>query len=308
MLLGLSTLEKAVALGILEGLTEFIPVSSTGHLVLLGNALDYVGGKAATFSIFIQLGAILSVVVLYYRYFLALFRPAGSCRETQGFSGIEGLIKLFLTTLPALTAGFLLHDLIKEQLFSPAPIAAALIVGGIVMILAEKRRQPAPVVRIGAASYSQCLGVGFFQCLALWPGMSRSASTIIGAMLLGFERRVAAEFSFIMAVPIMAAAVGYDMLKSIPLLDRADLPIFAMGFVVSFVTAALAIKFFISMLRRFTLRPFGIYRILLGVVVLCVVFPQLLNWFLALLAAFLLVGGTLLLLRRSRIESACPRE
>lgn len=265
-------LADAVALGVLEGVTEFIPVSSTGHLVLLGNVLNYVGDKAAAFSIFIQLGAILSVVVLYFDYFWGLLKCSEAADDPRtGFCGGAGILKLFLTSLPALIAGALLHDFIKDRLFQPLPIAAALLAGGIVMIWIENReKRIISVQRIGEASYTQCLGVGLFQCLALWPGMSRSGSTIIGAMLLGFERKAAAEFSFIIAVPIMAAAVGYDMLKSYSSLESGDVLFFTVGFVVSFITAAAAIKFFIGILRRYTLRAFGIYRIVLGLLVLAV--------------------------------------
>lgn len=262
-------LAKGTAQGVIEGLTEFIPVSSTGHLILLGDAIGFVGDKAATFDVFIQLGAILAVVYLYWDYFTALLRKPGAADvEHRGLSGAQGIWKLFLTCVPALVAGALLHGLIKEKLFNPATVAVGLIVGGVIMIWLESRPHKLKVTRMADVSALQCLVLGGFQCLALWPGMSRSGSTIIGAMLLGFERRVAAEFSFLMAVPIMFAAVAFDMLKSLEFLEAADVPLFAIGFLVSFVVAMLAIKFFMAVLRRYTLRGFGVYRIILGVIVL----------------------------------------
>jgi len=260
---GASVLD-AVVLGILEGLTEFIPVSSTGHLILLSTAMEFTGAKADTFSVFIQLGAILAVVFLYPRRFRALL-DFSAC---AGFSGKHGLLKLLVTCLPAFICGALFHSYIKSLLFMAFPVACALILGGVVMILVERRNSVEHVQELEAISYRQCLGIGLFQCLALWPGISRSGSTIIGGMLLGLERKLAAEFSFLIAVPVMIAAVGYDLLRSMTFLEMSDLPVFTVGFLVSFVIAIIAIKFFLSLLVRFTLAPFGYYRIALGLLVL----------------------------------------
>jgi undecaprenyl-diphosphatase len=268
MVEGLANIQDAVILGILEGVTEFIPVSSTGHLSLLSVYLGFDGEKTNTFNIFIQLGAILAVVFLYFRRFLELLRIKGSDLKAEGFSGYTGLAKLGLACVPAFVLGFLFYDRIKELLKSPLPVALALIVGGILMILVERGVKKVSISRLEDVTYLQSLGVGIFQCLALWPGMSRSGSTIIGAMLLGFHRQVAAEFSFLLAVPVMCAAVGYELLKSASSLTVSDIPLFSVGFIISFIVAMLAIKFFIGMLGRFSLRPFAYYRIIIGLIVI----------------------------------------
>lgn len=262
----MSELLSAILLGVVEGLTEFIPVSSTGHLILVGHFIRFTGSKVDTFEIFIQLGAILAVVVLYLPRFLAL----ADLHSSSPFAGLQGLLRLFIVSLPALILGAMLHGTIKEQLFSPWPVSLALIAGGIVMIAIERRKHEPTVQRLEEISLARCLGIGVFQCFSLWPGISRSASTIIGGVLLGLDRRTAAEFSFIAAVPVMCAAVGYDMLKNLSRLSTGDVPWFAAGFVVSFLTAIFAIRFFLSLLQRITLAPFGVYRILLGIVTLVV--------------------------------------
>ncbi len=255
---------KAVILGIVEGLTEFIPVSSTGHLIIAGHLLGFEGERANTFEIFIQLGAILAVVALYWRRFLGLF----DFKKKSGFGGLNGLWLLLVVSIPALILGFILHDFIKNTLFNPTTVAIGLGVGGIALILVERFLPKPKTIGLDNLTWKDALVVGVAQCVALWPGMSRSASTIVGAMLYGVERKTAAEFSFFAAVPILFAATGYDLLKSFKVLQASDFPIFAIGFVVSFITAALAIKFFISLLGRITFVPFGIYRIVVAVLVL----------------------------------------
>jgi undecaprenyl-diphosphatase len=261
-----------IALGIIEGLTEYIPVSSTGHLILANKLFGFEGQVADTFDIFIQLGAILAVVFLYFGRFKALLDfKSSTITQQNGLKGLNGIIKLGLTCLPAFVIGGLFHHQIKEKLFFPGPVAAALIFGGVAMILIERYWKKHNVTSVEQITLKHCLGIGFFQCLAMWPGMSRSASTIIGGMLFGLERGVAAEFSFLVAVPTMCAAVGYDMLKSIHILHSSDILYFAIGFVVSFVVAVYSIKFFIGILNKITLAPFGWYRIALGALVLWLV-------------------------------------
>ena len=259
-----SELLNAAILGIVEGITEYLPISSTGHLVLAAHLLSFQGEKAETFEIFIQLGAILAVVILYFNRFRALlnFRAPGS------FGGISGLAKLGLATLPAAVAGLLFHKAIKAHLFAPAPVAGALIAGGVVLLLFERRLGPRTIERIEDISYREALLTGVFQCCALWPGVSRSGSMIVGGMLLGMSRVAAAEFSFLAAVPIMALATVYDLYKSRGLLSSADIPMFAVGFFVAFITAVIAIRFFLDLLRRYSLAPYGAYRIALGIIVL----------------------------------------
>ncbi|WP_419787881.1 undecaprenyl-diphosphate phosphatase [Pseudodesulfovibrio sp.] len=254
----------AIILGIVEGLTEFLPVSSTGHLIITGHLLGFTGPKAETFEIVIQLGAILAVVALYWRRFIGLIRPAAG----QRFSGFRGLWLLFLTSLPASLLGLATHHYIKEYLFSPTTVAWALAVGAVMIFVVEGLPKSNRTQTLDELTPKQALGVGFFQCLALWPGFSRSASTIMGGMLLGVKRTVAAEYSFIAAVPIMFAATGYDFLKNYHLFVLDDLLFLALGFLVSFISAWIAVKGFIFLLGRLTLRPFAIYRLILTPIIL----------------------------------------
>jgi len=261
-------IDKAIYSGILEGLTEFIPVSSTGHLILLGHLIGFEGELAETFDIFIQLGAILAVVVLFFKRFMDLLNFSDGQKISEGMQGKAGIAKLGLACLPAFVLGAAFHHAIKEKLFNSPSVACALILGGIAMVLLEKLHRAPLVTRLEDITLKQSFLIGIFQCFALWPGMSRSGSTIIGGMILRLEREVAAQFSFLVAVPVMFAAVGFDMLKSVKLLSTAHIPLFATGFVVAFVVSIFAIKFFLSLLNRLTLKPFGIYRILLGLIVI----------------------------------------
>ena len=251
---------NAVLLSIVEGLTEFLPVSSTGHLIITGDLLDFTGEKASVFSVFIQLGAILAVVVLYWERFWGLLRP----RADRPFSGFRGIWLLILTCIPACIMGLLLHDFIKAHLFTPATVAVALIVGAIMMIVVERRDFHPTSTSLDELTPRLAFGIGCFQCLSLWPGFSRSASTIMGGMILGATRSLAAEYSFVAAVPIMVAATGYDMLKSIHLFTAGDIPMLAVGFVGSFIAAIIAVKAFIALVGHVSLVPFAIYRLILA--------------------------------------------
>lgn len=247
----------AILLGVVEGVTEFIPVSSTGHLIVAGRLLGFEGGPADTFKIFIQLGAILAVVHIERRRLLDLLR----LRARAGFAGLRGCGLLALTTLPILVLGYLLHDLIEARLFGPATVALAFLLGGAGILLAERFRPPPRTDGVDGITWSQALLVGLFQCLALWPGISRSAATILGGLLLGLDRRTAASYSFLAAVPAVAAAAGYDLLKGWHLLHEADAVPFALGFAVSFLLAWATVRTFVALLGRYTLRPFAWYRI-----------------------------------------------
>lgn len=260
-----SSIVDAIALGVVEGLTEFIPVSSTGHLILFGEWLGFKGASATTFEVFIQLGAILAILFLYWPRFLGLL----NIKSANGFSGVSGITKIGVACLPAFVIGFLTHGFIKQQLFGIRPVAFALICWGLVMLVAERSKTEPSTLNLEQISVAQAFWIGCFQVLALWPGVSRSGSTIVGGMFLGLRRDVAAEFSFIVAVPVMFAAVLYDLLKSWSSLGLSDVPLFGVGFVVSFVTAIVAVKFFIRVLNAWTLVPFGYYRIGLGVLVIC---------------------------------------
>ncbi len=249
---------NAIILGIVEGLTEFLPVSSTGHLIITGHLLNFTGPKAETFDIVIQLGAILAVVILYWPRFMGLVRPTAS-----PFSRVKGLYLLFLTSLPASLAGLLAHDLIKAYLFTPITVAFALATGAVAIFLVEKLPIKKSITTLDEITPWLALGIGFWQCLALWPGFSRSASTIMGGMFLGLHRKVAAEYSFVAAVPIMVAATSYDMFKNWQLFRPDDIPVIALGFIFSFISAAIAVKTFIALLGKLTLRPFACYRLAL---------------------------------------------
>lgn len=261
-------LVKATLMGVVEGLTEFIPVSSTGHLILFGNAIEFDGAGSASFEIFIQLGAILAVVCLYPKRFLGLI-PTGAS-PGQGLAGWSGLLKIGAACLPAFIAGFLFYGAIRTYLFNPITVSLGLIVGGIIMILIERGERSVTARDLDSVSLRQSFLIGIFQCFALWPGVSRSGATIIGAMLVGLERKVAAEFSFLVAVPVMFAAVLYDLYKSGTAIPPEMYLTFGVGFLVSFITAILAIRFFLGMLAKFSLAPFGYYRVVLGAFVLVI--------------------------------------
>jgi undecaprenyl-diphosphatase len=262
----------AIVLGIVEGLTEFLPISSTGHLILAGHVLGFAGEKASTFEVFIQLGAILAVVWLYWRRFAALF----DFRNGSGLSGSRGLIALAVTTLPALVIGFAAHKAIKEHLFNNFTVALGLGLGGIALILIERWLKDRQGVRLEALNLRQALIIGFCQVLAMWPGVSRSGATIVGGMAQGLDRRAAVEYSFLAAVPVMIAATGYDLMKSLHTLHAADAPMFAVGFVTSFLMAIGAIKLFVRYVQTTDLKPFGWYRIALALVILAIL--NLTNW------------------------------
>jgi undecaprenyl-diphosphatase len=258
----------AIVLGLVEGITEFIPVSSTGHLIIAGHLIGFEGERASTFEIFIQLGAILAVVFLYWDRFFRLIPTRLEIKPEGGFSGLRGLLMLAVTTIPAVTLGGLGHSFIKDQLFSPTTVAIGLGIGGLAILLIEPRLPPAQTTRLDEITWRIALLVGLFQCLALWPGMSRSAVTIVGAMIIGVERKTAAEYSFFAAAPALAAATAYDLLKSMSALQTSDIAIFAIGFVVAFISAWFAVRVFIRLLATHNVQPFGWYRIAVAMVVL----------------------------------------
>jgi undecaprenyl-diphosphatase len=266
---------SVVLLGIVEGLTEFLPVSSTGHLILTGHLLGFTGQRADCFEIFIQFGAILAVVFLFWNRFVSLWpfgrslqasSPGGQGIDSQsrGFAGWNGLFLLAAVTAPGLLFGKLLHSTIKEHLFNPITVAIGLGVGGAFILVVEKWGPKARKTQVEALTIRDALLIGLFQCLALWPGMSRASSTILGGMLLGFDRKTAAEFSFLAAVPLIAAAALYDLYKNLPYLQVSDIGIFAVGFLVALISAWAAIRFFMRFLARNTLVVFGVYRILVA--------------------------------------------
>jgi undecaprenyl-diphosphatase len=246
----------AAILGVVEGFTEFLPVSSTGHLILASHALGFDGPIAGSFNVFIQLGAILAVVVLYRARFLRLIRPVAG----GGFQGWKGIGLLALTTLPALVFGKLAHDWIKDVLFNPAMVAVGLIAGSIWILATERLRRRDGSRELDDLNWRIALAIGLIQCAALWPGVSRSAATILGGMLLGLHRKAATEYSFFAAVPVLGAAAMYEIAVSWPILTPAAVPYFTTGFVVSFVFAWLAIRFLIRFVSHNPLSFFAWYR------------------------------------------------
>ena len=253
----------AIIMGIVEGLTEFIPVSSTGHLILVGKLLNFVGEEAASFEIVIQLGAILAVVALYHERFLALIPRTANFLATRGSTlvGWPGLLRIGASMLPALVVGFLARHAIKQYLFTPLTVTCALFIGGIAILLAERFVSGRRTNSLDTITLNQALGVGLFQVLALWPGTSRSAATIVGGMLLGLDRKSAAEFSFLIAVPIMFVATGYELLKTGAQLSDEEVDVLLYGFVVSFCVAMITVKIFVQLVNKWTLVPFAWYRI-----------------------------------------------
>ncbi|EGO62599.1 undecaprenyl pyrophosphate phosphatase [Acetonema longum DSM 6540] len=246
----------AIIIGIVEGLTEFLPISSTGHMILVGSLLGFEGEKAAVFSVFIQLGAILSVLILYWDKFLRLldFRSPIGRRELTPWHVAAGIV-------PVLGIGFFLHKPIKAYLFSPFTVIIGLVAGSILMLAAEKIAKRPQTRELDEITLRQAFFVGLFQILSLWPGFSRSGSTIAGGLLFSMSRKAAAEFSFIIAVPIMAIACVYDLLKIWSQLNTNDLAMLAVGFVTAFIVAWLSIIWFLRFLNRSTLTSFAYYRL-----------------------------------------------
>ncbi|QKJ88724.1 Undecaprenyl-diphosphatase [Paramixta manurensis] len=258
----------AAILGIVEGLTEFLPVSSTGHMIIVGHLLGFEGDTAETFEVVIQLGSILAVVVMFWRRLFGLIGiHFGEVKHEGVGSGHLTLIHILLGMVPAVVVGLVFHDQIKT-LFNPINVMYALVVGGVLLIAAEmlKPKQP-KAVGIDDISYRQAFIIGCFQCLALWPGFSRSGATISGGMLMGVSRYAASEFSFILAVPMMIGATGLDLYKSIGFLTMADLPLFGVGFITAFIVALIAIKFFLHIIKRISFIPFAIYRFIVAAAV-----------------------------------------
>jgi len=250
----------AVIIGIVEGLTEFLPISSTGHMILVGSLLGFVGEKASVFEVFIQLGAILSVFIYYRDKFLAMLKP----KKINIYGGGLTAMHVLAGIIPVMGVGYLLHKAIKNYLFSPKTVIIGLVAGAILMLVAEKASKRPVTTDVDRMTINQAFFVGLFQILSLWPGFSRSGSTIAGGLFLGMSRKAAAEFSFIIAVPLMLVACVYDLLKIWNMLSIADITMFAIGFVVAFFTAYISIVWFLRFLNNSTLASFAYYRFALA--------------------------------------------
>ena len=281
----------AILLGLVEGLTEYLPVSSTGHLILAGHWLGFTGHVAIGVEICIQLGAVLAVVAYERTKLRSLLRHANQERrdlrhnlETSTASLMDlvrtsagththlwFLIGLGAAFLPAALVGLLAHEWIEEHLFSPQTVALSLITGGIVILIVETWPKPVRCTVLEDIGLSRAVGVGLAQCMALIPGMSRSGSTIVGGLLLGLERKVATEFSFFLALPTMFAATGYKFVQSYHLFNVQDLLALGLGLAVSFLVAWAVIAAFLTYVKRHTLKVFGYYRVALGTIILLVV-------------------------------------
>ena len=250
-------------LGLVQGLTEFLPVSSTGHLIITSALMNLSGERIQVFEVVIQFGSILAVLFLYWPRFMGLLIPQAG----QRFSGFRGLYLLFLTSLPASLLGLFAHRFITGHLLNPVSVSLALAVGAVFILVAESRKKVAITTSLDEITPAMALGIGLFQCLSLWPGFSRSTSTIMGAMFLGAARGVAAEYSFLAAVPIMAAATVFSLYSSADALHAADIPFFAIGMLVSFLSALLAIKILIRLVSKISFKPFAWYRLIIAPIV-----------------------------------------
>jgi undecaprenyl-diphosphatase len=260
---------KAVLLGLVEGATEFLPISSTGHLIIVGDLVQFLDKERRdVFEIFIQLGSILSVCWLYHRRLGNVVCHLTNDRNAQRF-----VLQLLLAFLPLALLGLAFHKQIKAVLFNPVSVACALIVGGLIILLIEAIKLKPRTHEIEQMSMMQAIKIGFFQALALIPGVSRAGATILGAMSVGLSRRVATEFSFFLAIPVMFVASAYDLFKHRELLSSADMGLFAVGFVAAFLSALVAIKTFIRYVAQHDFKVFAYYRIVLGVIVLWYFLP-----------------------------------
>jgi undecaprenyl-diphosphatase len=253
---------KAVILGVVEGLTEFLPVSSTGHLIIVGDLLNFNDEKGTVFEIVIQLGAILGVVWDYRLRVGRLITGIAKPHE-QRF-----ILNLLIAFLPAAVMGLLLHDKITTYLFNPLTVAGALIVGGVLILIIERLPLRVRVNSMEDLVPLDALKIGIAQTFSLFPGVSRAGATIMGGLLAGLSRTAATEFSFLLAMPIMFAATFYELFKNYDLLDAADIPLFVVGFVTSFVTALVVVKAFLKFVSRHDFTSFAIYRIVFGLMVL----------------------------------------
>jgi undecaprenyl-diphosphatase len=276
---------KALILGVVEGLTEFLPVSSTGHLIVVGSLLDFSGDFANSFDVVIQLGAILAVCWEFRRKIGSVVAGLPTRPDARRFT-----LNIIVATVPAIVLALLFERAIKSVLFAPVPVALALVVGGVIILWVESRRRaghartdgrrppPARVQSLDEITVVDALKVGFAQCFALIPGMSRSGSTIIGGMLFGLERRVATEFSFFLAIPVIVGATAYELLKTWHTLSADWLGLFGVGFVAAFVSAFACVRWLLRYVASHDFVPFAWYRIAFGLIVLLFGYDGGIGW------------------------------
>lgn len=249
----------AILLGLIEGLTEFLPVSSTGHLIIFDRLLDFQGPPGKVFEVVIQLGAILAICTVYFARLWKVVTGLPDSPEARRFA-----LAVTLAFLPAMLLGAGLHGIIKTLLFNPTVVSVALIVGGVAILLVERLVPVARYHQIERFPAPLALKIGLCQCLALVPGVSRSGATILGSLLMGVDRRTAAEFSFFLAIPTMAGATVYDLYKNWGVMSLDAGALIAVGFITAFIAAALVVKTLVDFVGRYGFAPFGWYRIALG--------------------------------------------
>lgn len=267
-------LAKAAVMGVVEGLTEFLPISSTGHLILAGSLLGFDDAKAKVFDIAIQTGAIFAVILVYWQKIQATLVALPSQRQAQRFA-----VNVLIGFLPAVVLGLLFGKAIKAHLFTPVVVATTFILGGFIILWAERRAPVATRIQtVDDMTPLDALKVGLVQCLAMVPGTSRSGSTIIGGMLLGLSRKAATDFSFFLAIPTLIGAGVYSLYKERALLSMADVPMFLTGLVFSFVSAWLCVRWLLRYISTHSFVPFAYYRIVFGVVVLVTAWMGWVQW------------------------------
>ena len=273
----IALLIKATLMGIVEGLTEFLPISSTGHLILAGALLGFDNDKGKVFDIAIQTGAIFAVILVYWQKIRATVLALPTERQAQRFA-----LNVLIAFLPAVVLGLLFGKAIKAHLFTPVVVASTFIIGGFVILWAERRQKNNPTLariqEVDQMTPLDALKVGLAQCLAMVPGTSRSGATIIGGMLLGLSRKAATEFSFYLAVPTLIGAGVYSLYKERALLSVADVPLFAVGLLVSFFSAWLCIRWLLRYIASHSFNGFAYYRIVFGVVVLATAWSGVVTW------------------------------
>ncbi len=270
----IALLMKAAIMGVVEGLTEFLPISSTGHLILAGSLLGFDDDKAKVFDIAIQSGAILAVIIYYWKKIQATLVLLPTSQQAQRFA-----MNVVIGFLPAGVLGFTVYKAIKAHLFNPGVVAAAFIVGGLIILWVEKVVKPQPrILDLDDMTPMDAFKVGLVQCLGMIPGTSRSGATIIGGMLLGLSRKVAIEFSFFLAIPTLVGATVLSLYKERALLSVADVPLFGVGFVVSFFSAWLCIRWLLRFITNHSFVGFAWYRIAFGLVVLATAWTGAVSW------------------------------
>jgi undecaprenyl-diphosphatase len=275
--LDISLLLKAAIMGVVEGLTEFLPISSTGHLILAGSLLGFDDDKAKVFDIAIQTGAIFAVILVYWRKIHDTVLALPTEQQAQRFA-----LNVFIAFVPAVILGLLFGKAIKAHLFTPVVVASTFVIGGVIILWAERRQQVNPTLariqEVEQMTPLDALKVGLAQCLAMIPGTSRSGATIIGGMLLGLSRKAATDFSFYLAIPTLIGAGVYSLYKERALLSVTDVPLFAVGLVVSFLSAWLCIHWLLRYIATHSFAGFAYYRIVFGMVVLATAWSGVVTW------------------------------